>query len=133
MSLCVVNDSVGWLFLGNCNDSVGNNYIYDWKQHISVAKNCFSNTKVSYVYMYNCYIYERVPTQEFVWDPTTGRIVNRVSKRCMDVHFPTFNIFMAPCNISKTTQSFRFDNFNSTLVGEAWEMYRSELGFQLRA
>ncbi|CAG5132427.1 unnamed protein product, partial [Candidula unifasciata] len=126
-SACVFKDPSGSLLLGSCLQSDNNYYIYDWRQHIQLSNKCFTRANLVGIFMTGCFDYEQVPNQQFVWDQKTGRIVNFVTKYCMDVNRQTQQVVMAPCNVSTKTQSWMFDYFNSTLVREVWEKQITEL------
>ncbi|XP_059171548.1 polypeptide N-acetylgalactosaminyltransferase-like 6 [Physella acuta] len=125
--LCVVTKTQGFN-LDLCNKSVAGRYEYDWRLHIRTYGQCFANPGGRYIFMYTCLVFEHRLTQGFVWNQTSGKIVNVFTHSCIDYDPATLDLLMAPCNASSPTQSWTFDHFNATLVDNTWEANKASLG-----
>lgn len=125
-SLCVLTEEHGFAVDG-CEKSGIGQYEYDWRLHLRRYDQCFANPGSKFVFMYTCLIFEHRPTQMFVWDRVSGKIVNSFTHLCLDYDVATLKVYIVECADHKTTQSWTFDGYNATLVDDTWNMYKEQL------
>uniref|UniRef100_A0A2C9JRE9 Polypeptide N-acetylgalactosaminyltransferase n=1 Tax=Biomphalaria glabrata TaxID=6526 RepID=A0A2C9JRE9_BIOGL len=122
-SLCM-STVPGAVYLVACAQKVSE-YRNDWRLQIREHYDrCFTHHSKDFVLLWNCFLEEEKPTQSFLWDRSSGRIININSKLCLDYRLDTLQVFASPCNASSSTQSWTFAAFNATLVDLTWEQHK---------